>query len=234
MYSGLFLFQAALQLALFAWLWRLWRGRGVVVAAVLLLPQFGLFWDNLIVGLGRHIGLGPVLEALSWPRFWLHWLSGAWLVAASGAILRYAGFAFMRPSRAMLSFCAATMVLMLYDLPHFWRDSLHPVCEFDLVRYSTAVAPGTFCFPDQAVIVGAPPFAAIVTCLVVIIAGALLLVRHRFPWMMLGGLLMLMSAAPPFRALKLDNFGEVLIAGGCIWAIARFAVRRSPATVAAP
>ena len=228
MYSGLFLFQAALQLALFVWLWRLWRGRGVVVAAVLLLPQFGLVWDNLIVGLGRTIGLGPMLEALSWPRFWLHWLSGAWLVAASGAILRHAGFGFMRPARAMTGFCAATMVLMLYDLPHFWRDSLHPVCEFDLVRYSTAVAPGAFCFPDQQVIPGAPPFAAIVTCLVVIIAGALLLLRHRFPWMMLGGILMLTSAAPPFRALKLDNFGEVLIAGGCIWAIARFAARPEP------
>jgi hypothetical protein len=63
---------------------------------------------------------------------------------------------------------------------------------------------------------------------VVIGAGALLLVRHRFPWMMLGGLLMLISAAPPFRALKLDNFGEVLIAGGCIWAIARFVPRRDP------
>jgi len=226
MYSALFLFQAALQMALFLWLWRLWRERGAVMAAVLLVTQFGLVWDNLIVGAGRFIGLGPVLEALSWPRFWLHWLFGAWLVAASGAILRHAGFGFMRPTRAMLGFCAATLVLMLYDLPHFWTDSLHPVCEFDLVRYSTAVGPGTFCFPDQQVITGAPPFASIVTCLVVIIAGALLLVRHRFPWMMLGGLLMLMSAAPPFRALKLDNFGEVLIAGGCIWAIARFVPRR--------
>ena len=173
MYSGLFLFQAALQMALFFWLWRLWRERGVVVAAVLLLPQFGLVWDNLIVGAGRFIGLGPVLEALSWPRFWLHWLSGVWLVAASGAILRHAGFAFMQPTRAMLMFCAATMALMLYDLPHFWTDSLHPVCEFDLVRYSTAVGPGTFCFPDQQVVTGSPPFASIVTCLVVIMAGAL-------------------------------------------------------------
>lgn len=227
MYSGFFLLQAALQTALLVWLWQLWRTRGAVVAAVLLVPQFGLVWDNLVVGAGRSIGLGPALEALSWPRFWLHWLFGAWLVAASGAILRHAGFAFMRPTRAMLMFCAATLVLMLWDLPHFWTDSLYPVCEFDLVRYSTAVAPGTFCFPDQQVIAGAPPFASIVTCLVVIIAGALLLVRHRFPWMMLGGLLMLVSASPPFRALKLDNLGEVLIAGGCIWAIARFAPRRA-------
>ena len=66
MYSALFLFQAALQMALFFWLWRLWRERGAVVAAVLLVTQFGLVWDNLIVGAGRFIGLGPVLEALSW------------------------------------------------------------------------------------------------------------------------------------------------------------------------
>jgi hypothetical protein len=38
---------------------------------------------------------------------------------------------------------------------------------------------------------------------------------------------MLMSAAPPFRALKLDNFGEILIAGGCIWAIAHFSRKTS-------
>ena len=30
MYSALFLFQAALQMALFFWLWRLWRERGAV------------------------------------------------------------------------------------------------------------------------------------------------------------------------------------------------------------
>jgi hypothetical protein len=41
--------------------------------------------------------------------------------------------------------------------------------------------------------------------------------------MMLGGILMFISATPPFQRLKLDNFGEILIAGGCIWAIAHFA-----------
>jgi hypothetical protein len=62
---------------------------------------------------------------------------------------------------------------------------------------------------------------------VVILAGAAVMWRHRFPWMLLGGVLMLMSAAPPFRALKLDNFGEILIAGGCIWAIAHFSRKTS-------
>lgn len=105
---------------------------------------------------------------------------------------------------------------------HFWQDSLHPVCEFDLVRYSTAVSADAFCFEGQQVVTTAPPLPSIFTCLVVILAGAAVMWRHRFPWMFFGGVLMLASAAPAFRALKLDNFGEILIAGGCIWAITHF------------
>jgi hypothetical protein len=222
MYSELFLAQALLQAVLFVWLWRIWRHQGLLIALVLLVPQFGLVWDNLIVGLGKFIGLGGTLEALSWPRFWLHWFSGTWLIVACGSILRLAGFSFMRYPQAMLAFCAMSVALMIYDLPHFWQDSLHPVCEFDLVRYSTAVAADTFCFEGQQVVTTAPPLPSIFTCLVVILAGAAVMWRHLFPWMFLGGVLMLESAAPPVRALKLDNFGEILIAGGCIWAIARF------------
>lgn len=229
MYSELFLAQALLQAVLLLWLWRLWKTTGLAIALVLMLPQFGLVWDNLIVGLGRYIGLGDLLEALSWPRFWLHWLSGTWLIVAAGSALRLADFQVMRERYGMLVFCSMTLALMIYDLPHFWRDSLHPVCEFDLVRYSTSVAAGAFCFENQTVVTSAPPFPSIFTCLVVIAAGAVLMVRRRFPWMFLGGLLMLISAAPPARNLKLDNFGEILIAGGCIWAIAHFAARREPA-----
>jgi hypothetical protein len=149
-------------------------------------------------------------------------LSGTWLIVACGSILRLAGFSFMRYPQAMLAFCAMSVALMIYDLPHFWQDSLHPVCEFDLVRYSTAVSADAFCFEGQQVVTTAPPLPSIFTCLVVILAGAAVMWRHRFPWMFLGGVLMLASAAPPFRALKLDNFGEILIAGGCIWAIAHF------------
>ena len=62
-----------------------------------------------------------------------------------------------------------------------------------------------------------------ITCLVVIATGVVLMVKRRFPWVFAGGLLMLFSAMPPLSTYKLDNFGEVLIAGGCIWGIAHFA-----------
>lgn len=222
MYSELFLAQALLQAVLWLLCWRLWRTRGLLVAALLLVPQFGLVWDNLIVGLGRFIGFGPVLEALSWPRFWLHWLFGSWLIVAAGSALRLAGLPSMRSARSMLLFCSLTVALMMFDLPHFWRDSLHPVCEFDLIRYSTAVSADTLCYAGQAAVKSSPPIASILTCFVVIGAGLALWLRRGFPWMFAGGALMLASAMPGLREFKLDNFGEILIVGGCLWALHRF------------
>jgi hypothetical protein len=223
MYTALFYIQALLQTALLLWLLRIRRRTGAAAATVLLIPQLGLVYDNLIVAAGSSIGLGGLLQALSWPRFWIHWLFGSWLIIASGAILRLAGVAWARSRGAMATFCLLTVALMAYDLPLFWKSRLYPVCELGLVRYSTAVPVEKFCFPDQLPVKSEFPLAAVTTCIIVIFAGAELLRRRRFPWMMLGAMLMFISATPLLARLKLDNFGEVLIAGGCIWAIARYA-----------
>jgi hypothetical protein len=127
----------------------------------------------------------------------------------------------------MAAFCLITVGLMAHDLPHFWSSQLYPVCEKGLVRYSTAVAPEKFCLPDQVAVKSEFPVAAITTCLVVIIVGIELLRRRRFPWMLAGGVLMFISATPLVARLKLDNLGEVFIAGGCIWAVAHFASARA-------
>lgn len=232
MYSELFLFQALLQAVLVVWLWRVWKSTGLLIAGLLLIPQIGLVYDNLIVGAGRFIGFSPLLEAISWPRFWIHWLFGTWLIVASGVALRLAGFEIMQGTRPMLVFCSLTLALMFYDLPHFWNEQLYPVCEFDLIRYSTAVSAETLCFEGQAVVPSSPPIPSIITCLVVIGSGAALMIQRRFPWMFLGGVLMLASAMPPLRNFKMDNFGEILIAGGCIWALAHFSRGRQPGRLA--
>jgi hypothetical protein len=96
------------------------------------------------------------------------------------------------------------------------------VCEFDLIRYSTAVSADTLCYAGQAVVKSSPPIASILTCFVVIGAGLALWLRRGFPWMFAGGALMLASAMPGLREFKLDNFGEILIVGGCLWALHRF------------
>lgn len=227
MYTGLFYLQAAIQFALLLWLLRIRRNTSAVAATVLLLPQLGLVYDNLIVALGSSIGLGALLQALSWPRFWIHWLCGTWLIIAAGSILRLARFGWAQSRAAMASFCVLAVGLTALELSHLWTAKLYPVCEKGLLRYSTAVTPAQFCQPDQLAVAGQFPLPAIITCLVVVIAGAVLLWRRGFPWMFIGGVLMFLSAAPPAAKLKLDNLGEIFIAGGCIWAVAHFARPRA-------
>jgi hypothetical protein len=67
----------------------------------------------------------------------------------------------------------------------------------------------------------------------VIGTGVLLWIRRGFPWMAIGGTLMLLSAAiPVLFNNRLDNLGEVMIKGGAFWAIWHFTrakVARAPA-----
>lgn len=230
----MFLAYAAAQTALFVWLLRLWRSTRAPAAAVLLVPQSFLIWDNLRVASGTLFGHGPLLYWLSWPAFWSHWLTGCWLIIASGSILRMAdrrladrhaprlGFAQRR--RVMGAFCLVAAALMLYDLPYFWTRDIYPACELGLIRYSGSVSEATRCFADQPLVPNEFPLAPVVTCFVVIASGVLLWVRDRFPWMTLGAVAMLLTAAlPALRAHKLDNFGEVLIVLGATLAIARYA-----------
>jgi hypothetical protein len=227
MYSWTFLAYAVLQAVLFVWLWRIWRRTGLAIAAILLVPQFFLIWDNLIVGIGRFAGFGDLLYSLSWPRFWAHWISGGWLTIAAGSILRLAGIEWAQRAAVMAAFCVVATLGMLYDLPYFWTKELMPVCEYDLIRYSVQVSEATRCSVDQALVAGGPPIVSIVTCLVVIGAGAVIAIKRGFPWLLVGGVLMFISATPWFARLKLDNAGEVCIAGGAIWAIAHFASLRN-------
>mgnify|MGYP000890747883 CR=1 FL=1 len=60
-----------------------------------------------------------------------------------------AGIPWARRRWSMGAFCLLTALLMIHDLPHFWTESLHPVCEKGLVRYSTAVSAAAVCFPGQ-------------------------------------------------------------------------------------
>lgn len=229
MYTLMFALYALAQTALFVWLLRLWRSTRAPAAAVLLVPQFFLIWDNLRVASGTLFGLGPLLYWLSWPAFWSHWLTGCWLIIASGSILRLAsgqvtGLGFARRRWVMGAFCLVAAALMLYDLPYFWTRDIYPACELGLIRYSGAVSEATRCFADQPLVSNEFPLAPVVTCFVVIASGALLWARDRFPWMTLGAVAMLLTAAlPALRAHKLDNFGEVLIVLGATLAIARYA-----------
>lgn len=230
-YTVMFAVFALAQTALFVWLWRLWRETRQPAAALLLVPQFFLIWDNTRVAAGYWIGFGDLLYAMTWPAFWAHWLTGCWLIIASGSMLRLAGFEFARHKAAMATFCVLATVLILNDVPLFWTQQLYAVCEHDLIRYSGSITEASRCSPDEALVPGHFPIAPVVTCFVVIGTGIALWVRRGIPWMAIGGIVMLLTAAiPALNRHRLDNLGEVFIKGGTIWTLwllTREGVRRA-------
>jgi hypothetical protein len=128
----------------------------------------------------------------------------------------------------MGGFCLLATALIVHDLPLFWTKEIYPVCEYDLIRYAGSVSETTRCTPDQALVRGEPPIAPIVTCFVVILAGLVLWRKRGMPWMTIGGVVMLLTAAiPALNRHRLDNLGEVFIQGGAIvtlWLLMRQAI----------
>jgi len=219
-YTAMFAGFTVAQAALFIWLWRVWRETRAPAAAVILIPQFFLIWDNARVALGYLIGFGDLLYALTWPSFWAHWLTGCWLIIASGSMLRLAGFEFAQRASVMATFCLVATALVVHDIPLFWTQELYAVCEYDLIRYSGSVTEANRCSPEQALVPGTFPLAPVVTCFVVIGTGIALWIRRGIPWMAIGGIVMLMTAAiPALNRHRLDNLGEVFIKGGAIWTL---------------
>jgi len=224
---------AVAQLALFVWLLQLTRTHRLAAGYVLLVPQFFLIWDNARVALGALIGFGEFLYAITWPAFWAHWLTGCWLIIASGSILRLAGVSWAEHRWVMRGFCLLATALIAHDLPLFWTKEIYPVCEYDLIRYAGAVSESTRCTPDQALVSNTFPIAPVVTCFVVIFAGLMMWHKQGMPWMTIGGVVMLLTAAvPALNRHRLDNLGEVFIQGGAIVTLWLLTRRAAPPTAA--
>lgn len=71
------------MLALAVWAFSLFWRRRSIASFTVALPIALLVWDNGIVAIGSLLGPGPLLEALSWPRFVGHAVfTPIWIVTA--------------------------------------------------------------------------------------------------------------------------------------------------------
>jgi hypothetical protein len=193
---------ALAQLALSVSAVALWRRRPSLGALVLALPILALVWDNAVVGLGSSIGEGPLLTALTYPRFAGHaLLTPVWIVTAL-EFARRGGIPWARGRAARIwawSLYGAMAALGVLSAIVLLR--LEPVRKGGLVYYTNAGGlPG-------------PPIPAIVMVMAVLVVGMLLLKRTGWPWMLVGGTLMLFAAAVPARIVGfwLSNTGEVAL-----------------------
>ena len=71
---SLFLFPlyATVHSCILIWTLYLWKTHRAPGAALTAMIAAGLVYDNSIISFGATIGIGPLLEDLSWPRFAMH------------------------------------------------------------------------------------------------------------------------------------------------------------------
>jgi hypothetical protein len=218
------------HLAIWVWGWGAWARNGRPRGLFLVLFGGTLLWyDNFRIGIGRFIGEGELLQAMTVPAFAWHWTMLPLLVIAAGSIAKQAGLGWAQPKAVMGTFCGVASILIALDVPYLFQIDLHLACVADTVRYTTQVSELQFCTPDAVVVDGVgSPLVAILTNVIVLGVGISLWIQRGWAWMALGSGAMFLAAGmgPPLFpqwSLPIANCGEIFITLGLVSSGVHFA-----------
>lgn len=199
--SIIFLAFAVAYLALIVFLWK--GSKKFYLSSVLFLVLVALVYDNFILGIGRFVGEGDLLEALNLGRFWLHALCTPTLIIFSLAILQEAGIKWAKSKIAIV----LTIILFITAI----------VIEFMTELIGLSIAPdkkyGALSYSSVAEASG-PPLMIIIVIVALLIAAITLAKRFKWWWMLVGIILMTISSAAvlidiPSNALS--NLSELFL-----------------------
>ena len=184
METVLFFGLALADVALLVWGIALANRHGWMTSAnLVLLTLFGLFYDNLLLALGRFIGAGALLETLSYGRFVLHALLTPLLVVWAWHATRRAGMPWARRERARTGVIGVTLALIAFELvTQVAGLNLDAELHQGVVKYSDAV-------PTQG-----PPLMAVIVAATIIASGVVLWRRLRWPWLLAGSVLLVVGS----------------------------------------
>ncbi len=204
MVTGIFALYAVLHIVLLIGGIRQYLASREGWIVVILLPILFLPYENIIIALGSAIGEGPALQALNMPRFLAHaLLTPLWIIAAA-ALARRSGVRLMAGKVGVGAMCTLAVVLIGFSL---WND----ISVMHLVPEAWA---GTLRYVNEGHRLPGPPVAAIGTIIVVIVLGAAVAIRGRWPWMLLGAVTMFLAAGAQASPLGLaaGAGGEIILA----------------------
>jgi hypothetical protein len=188
--------------------WGLLRQRRWNMMSVVFLVVLGLIYDNGIIALGKFIGEGALLEALSVPRFWSHTLLTPLLVLFSLGALKQGEVGWARKKAVLAgAFLYTTILIVIEIILETSKLSLEIANEYGVLRYVSA-GPAS-----------GPPVMVLLVTAVLIFSGAVLWKKAGWKWMLIGSAVMVIgSAAPiPVESSAATNAFELFLLITLVW-----------------
>ena len=173
-------------------------------AKLLLAVIMALVYDNLVISSGRLLGEGPLLEALSLPRFLFRALFLPMVLVVGVEYARRADLAWARQKITLAGAWAAALALAGWEGTSVYGQTLLAREFSGTLRYVSTAGEG-------------PGLAAWAPALVTLVVGVFLWKPARWPWLFAGAVGMLAGNAVPGRVAGplLGAAAEVL----WVWAL---------------
>jgi hypothetical protein len=225
MLTAVYLFVSLIHLAFVILAIRLYQRNRSIYTAIAAAVIFGLFYDNLVIGIGSFMGEGQPLQTLNAGRFAIHALITPMLIMFAVATAQRLGIGWAQKPAAFAALGLLTVLMIALGVYTDIIDlALAVEKEAGTLRYINSNTAG-------------PPIPAIITILVMIVVGAFVWRKHKWAVLCVGAILMFIFAGAGASILLLSNIGEVLFAGSILWTdyklgdlVKRMAPQASPAT----
>ena len=205
MLTAVYLVVSIIHLVFSVFAVRLYLRNRSIYTALAAAVIIGLFYDNFIIGIGSFVGEGQLLQSLNVGRFVIHALFTPTLIMFAVATAQRLGVRWAQSRTTFAIFGVLTLLMILLGV---YEDivtlSLTAVEEAGTLRYSYAESVG-------------PPIPAIVTIIVMIVAGAFVWRQHKWAVLCLGSSAMFILAGAGVSVPILGNIGEILFAGAVLW-----------------
>lgn len=177
-------------------------------SSVVYLVTIGLFYDNAVMGIGKWIGEGFLLESLNAFRYWSHAFLTPLLVLYSVGVLRESGIQWAKRIWMTISAVLITTLLIIIEI---WLEAsklvLVPVEEYGVLRYvSTHSSSG-------------PPVMIILVTMVLLIASIIVWKKTKWKWFFIGTIIMTGGSLIPIEvnSSAITNGFELFLMWTLIW-----------------
>lgn len=153
---------------------------------LLFIVTAALIWDNGIMGIGKWIGEGEMLERMNLIRFWLHAFCTPLLTVISLGLMQRSGIQWAQRGIAIWGAWIFTIILIVLELvTETLSLAIKPVLEYGALRY-VPVEKGS-----------GPPIMVLLILIPLFIAGIALWKRKVTSALFWGTLIMTIGSAVP-------------------------------------